>query len=411
MNCANGAKFKKQREIDVVMISGQYMPETFGGAQQQCDKLSRGLTRRGMNVAIFTNRCSLKLPAVESHNGVSIFRPYTLFPPQPMGKYILISLLWLVQWLYWLLIRKGAVNCLHAHQAKFQAYLACIGGVVLDKPVIVKLGNAGEHDDLARMRTKFLVGEYIYRFILKHTTVFVAISSDIARELRGHGVREDRIMLIPNGVEQSFSPQELQAERRHARTKLAPNFTPEVRLFVFAGRLEPVKNLNLLITAFARWQKEPGARASRLWIIGDGPERQSLEELVQVEGVANLVSFLGYVDGIRNHLLAADFLAMSSVAEGMSNSLLEGMAVGLVPIFTPVSGATDLISDGKTGFLSASISVNDYSRALARAGSLDDDGLKIFSQRNFDRIEQSYTIERVASSYVSLYERLRFQSQ
>jgi glycosyltransferase involved in cell wall biosynthesis len=101
--------------------------------------------------------------------------------------------------------------------------------------------------------------------------------------------------------------------------------TPEMAKTVIAiGRLHHQKNLPLLLRA---WQKL-GRNDARLVLVGEGPDRQALEQLAEASGIAGSVQFAGYQADITPFLRGADVLALSSSYEGLPAVVLEAMAAG-----------------------------------------------------------------------------------
>lgn len=118
---------------------------------------------------------------------------------------------------------------------------------------------------------------------------------------------------------------------------------------VTAGRLEPEKNQQLLIKAFSKFSKNHPDY--RLIIYGEGRLRQSLTELVDSLGISSLVDLPGNVSDIQEREAQAGMFVLSSDREGMSNALMEAMAIGLPCISTACSGSDELIEDGVNGIL------------------------------------------------------------
>ena len=112
---------------------------------------------------------------------------------------------------------------------------------------------------------------------------------------------------------------------------------------MFTGRLHPQKNLPLLLEA---WTDVAGKRHGSLILVGPGNERQRLMELARSLGIADRVQFAGAVDNPAEYLRAADIFVLPSLAEGMSNSLLEAMATALPCAVSGIGGNTDLIDKG-----------------------------------------------------------------
>src|SRR4051812_19155922 len=85
----------------ILMISAQFMPEVFGGAEHQCLKLSKQLASDGYEITVLTSRSTFKLSFEECMEGMHIVRIWTGGPPQVMGKYILSSFIWFIGCTLW----------------------------------------------------------------------------------------------------------------------------------------------------------------------------------------------------------------------------------------------------------------------------------------------------------------------
>lgn len=120
-------------------------------------------------------------------------------------------------------------------------------------------------------------------------------------------------------------------------------------VIVSAARLVKQKQQTVLIRAFAKFYKNHPTY--RLIIYGKGPELERLQHDAEMMGVGHAVLFPGVVKEIWTAMLSAQMFVMSSQFEGMSNSLIEAMCLGLPCISTNVSGAVDLIRHGENGFL------------------------------------------------------------
>lgn len=187
----------------------------------------------------------------------------------------------------------------------------------------------------------------------------VAVSGFTARRLVGdggarprHGWR-DALDIVPNGVDLGV---------------LAPagSATPPERPIdvVFVGRLIAEKRVDLLVRSIALLA---GHRPSiRCEIVGDGPERESLMALIAELGVEAQVTLTGRLDQdeLPRRLGAARILAMPSSREGYGIAVVEGQAVGAVPIVarSPLSAAPDLVEHGSDGLV-----VDGTSDAFANA--------------------------------------------
>src|SRR6185312_14067319 len=117
---------------------------------------------------------------------------------------------------------------------------------------------------------------------------------------------------------------------------------------VFTGRLHPQKNLDVLIAA---WPAVAAATGASLVLVGHGPERERLEAEARARGLGGRVHFTGAVADPSELLRAADVFVLPSVAEGMSNSLLEAMSTALPCVASDIGGNQDLLGPGGAGVL------------------------------------------------------------
>ena len=159
--------------------------------------------------------------------------------------------------------------------------------------------------------------------------LLVAVSPSTACALRGIGVERERIRVVHNGVEEPGP----RAER-----------SPEP-LFVAVGRLVEYKRIDLLLRL---WERVRPVTGGRLVIVGDGPERERLEQLAGPG-----VEFTGHVSEARKHelLCAAWLLLHPSALEGWGLVVTEAAARETPAIAFDVPGLRDSVVDGETGVL------------------------------------------------------------
>ena len=131
---------------------------------------------------------------------------------------------------------------------------------------------------------------------------------------------------------------------------------------VSLGRLHGNKDFGLLIGAFARLRRS-GVDA-QLTIGGEGPERGALEALAASEGVAERVSFPGWIDDRAAFFARADLFVLSSRVEPFGIVVIEAMAHGVPVVATRTAGPLDILSHGETGLLVACESVEQMCAAL-----------------------------------------------
>jgi glycosyltransferase involved in cell wall biosynthesis len=176
------------------------------------------------------------------------------------------------------------------------------------------------------------------RWTVGLATHVVAVSDRVAayaaRELQ---IPPDRLTTVPNGVDLG-----------HFRPARRVGKCGEP-LIGCTARLHEKNDHATLLRAFARLSgRWP---ATRLLLVGRGPEEARLHALAASLGISTRVRFMGEQADVAPYLQEMDLYVQASVAEGMPNSVLEAMAVGLPVVATAVGGTPEVVVDGETGLL------------------------------------------------------------
>ncbi|HCV12867.1 MAG TPA: TIGR03088 family PEP-CTERM/XrtA system glycosyltransferase [Candidatus Accumulibacter sp.] len=211
----------------------------------------------------------------------------------------------------------------------------------------------GEHgwdvDDLAGRRVKPALLRRLHSPLVDR---YITVSAELRNYLVERvGISPGRVTQIINGVDAVRYAPATHAERWQS---LPAGFAgPGCVLIGTVGRLQPVKDQATLLRAFARLAKDGDEHASRarLVIVGDGPSGESLRRLAAELGVSSLIWFPGAVSNVRELLQAFDVFVLPSLAEGISNTLLEAMATGLPLLATATGGNVELVADEISGRL------------------------------------------------------------
>lgn len=377
-----------------------------GGAERQCLRLSRELARRGFPITVLTK----SLPGTfesETLDGITIRRIHSLcrfraavlvlqaqwFPSSAVGwipkvgrfmarqlgerlpRYaFVVSALWSLH------RRRREMDILHVHEAHWIASIGAQFGAWTGKPVLIKEASSG-----AYLQVNFAL--QFWPRLTRKIAVFIALSRRIAEEIQKEGVAENRIRLIPNGIDLP--------DRVWISTQARPGQV------VFVGNLgqQPYKGVDVLLRAWvAVASKRPDARLSLL----GGGEGRELKALARELGIEGSVVFLGAVQNVEERLLESSLFILPSRLEGMSNALLEAMALGVPCVSTRVSGSEDLIRSGENGILIPS----EDPQALAEAVLFGLDNLDAAANmgaRARQTIAESYTITSIAERYGELY--------
>lgn len=233
---------------------------------------------------------------------------------------------------------------------------------------------------------------------------YIALSRQLEDYLvRGVGVSPQRVTQIYNGVDtERFCPV---SDTAHAQT--GPFTRPPHFLVGSVGRLEPIKDPLTLARAFVlAVQRRPDLRPRlRLVLVGDGQLRAPIEQVLREGQVTDLAWLAGSRDDVAALLRGLDLFVLPSLAEGISNTVLEAMASGLPVLATAVGGNGELVQAGVTGSL---VPPNDPLALAESLISYADDPSR--GQREGKagraRAEKQFALEAMAAAYQALYDRL-----
>jgi len=239
----------------------------------------------------------------------------------------------------------------------------------------------------------------VRRLLAPLVSQWVTVSDDLRRWLVERvGIPAARVVTIHNGVD---TTRFVEGDRERAREALGlPPASPVVGT---VGRLDPVKDHLGLVDAFRRIRaRRPDAV---LVIAGDGPLRDALRRAVTAAGLGAAVRLLGERADVPRVLAALDVFVLPSLAEGISNTVLEAMACGLPVVATRVGGNPELVEDGVTGRLVAARQPAALSAAVLEY--LDDPVLaRLHGKAGRQRAVAEFSLERMATRYLALYRRV-----
>lgn len=265
----------------------------------------------------------------------------------------------------------------------------------------------GEHgrdlNDLDGSNKKYNVFRKFMRRFVHH---YIAVSKDLGLWLQQTiNVPGQRVSQIYNGVD---------VDKFSTKIETLPQLLPErisgsnVIVIGTVGRLAGVKNQRSLINAFSMCQvNHPDLKPKlRLLIVGDGPMRTELQQTVDNLSLHDVVWMAGERSDIADLMAQMDVFVLPSLAEGVSNTVLEAMASGLPIIATNVGGNPELVSPGINGLL---VPVDD-DQALAKAivklaseKQLCDD----MGSNSRKRIEDNFNWNKTVNQYLEIYDKVR----
>ncbi len=306
-----------------------------GGPARHCLLLSEGLRAHGFETLLLTGRLEpgeagvLPDDAATTPGGVRIERvPGLRQPVSPRDD--VRALLALVR-----LLRRERPDVVHTHTSKAGA-LGRVAAAIAGVPVVVHTFHGHVLDGYFPALPSHLV-RLAERSLARLTARIVTLSPTLRDELSARfGVAgPERFEVIPLG-------RDLETFRAGAPGRLRAELgvAPDAPLVGAVGRLVPIKDVPLLVRAFAR--VAAGRRDAQLVLVGDGPERPAIEAAVRARDLGDRVRLLGWRDDLPSIYADLDVLAVSSRNEGTPLAVIEAFAAGVPVVATRVGGVPDM---------------------------------------------------------------------
>jgi len=295
------------------------------------------------------------IPQHEQVEGVDIYHPRYFVTPKIFrslhGIFFFLSL--------WRFYSKIYENYLPDIILGFWTYPEGFANILFSRimkvPVIV--GCLGS--DINRYKD-FYIRRGIIAWTLKRADKILSVSNALKNEILKMGVQEDKVRVIPNGIESNiFFPE----DKERIREKL--NLDSNEEILICVARLSREKGVDNLIKAFAKLRHEK----TRLLIVGDGLEKRKLIDLTHSLGLNGRVSFVGErpQDEIPLWINASDLVCLPSRSEGWPNVLMEALACGKPVIATEVGGVPEIITSKKLGIMVPPEDVESLAEGIAQA--------------------------------------------
>jgi len=271
---------------------------------------------------------------------------------------------------------------------------AVIGARLAGVPVVIQSEHGRDLSDLDGLhRGRIRVRRLLAPFIDMHVVVSMHLQRWLLERVR---VRPEKVRIVRNGVDATRFKPLLQRDR--LRDQYGYGATDLV--FGAVGRLTPVKDYGSLLEGFdmvSRRQPE-----SRLILVGDGSERSFLEEQARRRGLADRVRLVGYRDDVAQWLGIMDVFVHPSLMEGMSNAVLEAMAVALPVVATAVGGTPEIVEHGLTGLLVPPATPSALSDAMMSYCGSEPTRIA-HGAAGRERVERRYPLTKMIAGYTEVY--------
>ena len=289
------------------------------------------------------------------------------------------------------LMREGKYDIVHSHNWATMLY-GILAGRLARVPVVLH-GEHGLNDD-DRKGVSFR--RKVATTSLSHlTTAVVAVNEFIKRQAEERwGLSHNRVVSIPNGVDlERFAPG---PRTREAHAEL---------VIGTVARFDPIKNLPCIMRGFDQFRQRNTARKARLVLVGDGPLRPEMQALAASLPCADDIEFPGETRTPEEWYGRFDLYINGSFSEGMSNTILEGMACGLPVIASDVPGNSAWLEEGVNALFFESDNTDDLARCLTAFA--DEPGLiQRMGGENRRHTERNYDNRNFLLRYHQFYQHL-----
>jgi len=237
--------------------------------------------------------------------------------------------------------------------------------------------------------------EPVITFSMERSNAVTAVSESLKKDTYSHFPLKRDVEVIPNFV---CMDQYQHAPDPAVHKRYAPNGE---RILVHISNFRPVKRVDDVLHMFYALQK---MMPVRLLMIGDGPERQRLENLCRQNGTCDTIQFLGKMTRPEEILASCDLFVLTSESESFGLAALEAMACGVPVVTTNTGGLPEVNINGKSGLLSA---VGDTQAMAANAFEILKDDNTLANYRK-GALEQAATFDLniVLPRYEELYDRV-----
>jgi glycosyltransferase involved in cell wall biosynthesis len=354
------------------------------GAELQAERLAIKLVEMGHPMQVLTQLRTPDSLAEENFSGVQVHRvQFPLAYTMQDG----------VETFRYLVKQRHTYDVIHVQQAFGHAVVSVIAARSFGKKCIIKIACAGGYGDLSVFSGFEGFGQALE--ILHQADRVVAISREVEEELLTWGFQAERVIRIPNGVDTQY----------FQRCQPMPEWK-KVR-FILIGRRTPQKGIDLALQSAKHLVEQGLDERFEIKFYGFDYPEYDYRAMAQELGVMPWVEFLPHTqpEAMLDVYQSGNCLILPSRGEGLSNALLEAMAVELPIIATAVSGTVDVMEDGQEGLLIPCDSSEALTKAMATIIQKPNLAQRLGQQARH-KVVRAFSLESVAQQYSALYHQL-----
>ena len=287
------------------------------------------------------------------------------------------------------LIKKEKPDILHCHL--FHAnFLGRIFGKISGVPLIIST----IHSDNFGGKLRY----YLLKITDSLNDVTVAVSQKIKEDLIKRKISpEHKIKVVYNGTKEG----RMVAESDIQKTKRDLSIDNNSPIILSVGRLNPIKGHIYLIEAMELLKiKYPNFK---LLLIGDGPERENLENKTKQLCLSENILFLGEIREIDIYYKLADIFVLPSVNEGFGLALIEAMSNRLLVVASRVGGVPEIIKENVTGFMANPGDCKNLASVIEKSLSINSSEKEKIIKNAYQEFKDNFSLDKMMEGYYNIY--------
>ena len=378
--------------LRVILVTRRFWP-LVGGAEMVMANLAVAMRTLGAETKIVTAQWERNWPSDVVHRETPIHR---IAQSHRRGWGTFVYMRGLTRWLR---KHRSQFDAVCVSMLKHSAYVAAGCALRAGFPLLLRAEGGGDTGD-CHWQQNARFGRRIQRRCKQH--LVVAPSQQIVEELHAADYAPERTQFVPNGVNVPASGDRYAARLSLAEANRDLLALEDAPVAVFTGRLSRKKGLFELVDAWT--QVVASQPQARLWLVGEGEDREQLFQAIKDRDLQGQVLLPGAFDDVTDVLQAADLFVLPSHEEGMSLSLLEAMAAGLPVVASDIPGNRQLIESGKQGLLTPVGQAKPLADAILQI--MTDSHARRFGEAGRCLVQNQYSLERCAERHLELLESL-----
>jgi N-acetyl-alpha-D-glucosaminyl L-malate synthase BshA len=361
---------------------------TVGGSGVIATELGKLLAEKGHEIHFISSSMPFRLNKVYSNiyyhevqvNQYSVFQypPYDLALASKMAE----------------VAKREKLDLLHVHYAIPHAVCAYLAKKMTGDEL--KIVTTLHGTDITVLGYDPSLNDMI-RFGIEGSDVVTAVSDSLVQQTYDLLQPQKAIQTVYN-----FIDERVYYKKDKSDLKEQYGILPEEKVVIHVSNFRKVKRVEDVIQSFYRIQKKV---ASKLLLVGDGPEISVVCKMVRELGITDKVLFLGKQENVEDLLSISDLKLLLSEKESFGLVLLEAMACGVPSVGTNIGGIPEVIEHDVTGFLSE---VGEVENIADQAISIliDPDLHKRFSENSIQRVKDRFSSRYIVEQYENLYLKL-----